>query len=64
MNGTIKRRCAICGAIIPQDQRLCTICESTYPCDNCTNKVKSVCMCNRWKRWFHLQWEKFYRKKN
>ena len=56
-------RCEICGKVIPSNKQRCDICEIAYPCEKCTNKVKSVCKCNRWKRWFSLQWEKFYRER-
>lgn len=56
-------RCSICGSRIPRGQKLCDICESEYPCNKCTNKVKTVCMCKQWKRWFHLQWEHLHRPK-
>ncbi len=62
MRGTNNKRCSICGARIPNTQSLCDICESTYPCHECTNKDKTVCMCKRWKRWFHLHWSRFSRK--
>lgn len=56
-------RCAVCGKRISPGHKLCTICEAEYPCNQCTNKVKTVCMCKQWKKWFHLQWERFYRPK-
>jgi len=54
-------RCSICGATIPKGQMRCAICKEEYPCSDCDRKDKSTCMCRQWKRWFHAQWERFYR---
>lgn len=54
-------RCSVCKAIIPKGQKMCETCEIYYPCNKCTRDNKTTCMCKKWKKWFHLQWQLFYR---
>lgn len=55
-------RCSICYAIIPDDKKLCPICEEYHPCGSCRNKTTAQCMCRKWKKWFGLQWAQFQKK--
>lgn len=70
---TMENRCIICDTTIPEGNHVCPNCAKKvtqndrnlikafpdYPCASCKSKFKIRCMCEKWKDWFSLHWNRF-----